>query len=76
MGNNRLSSFPDELSQLESLEVLCVPCNSIKDIPPVLSSLKRLTQLNLSRNQIKNVPTGKFILENNVSTIVEDKVCN
>lgn len=60
MGNNKLSSLPDELSQLKNLEVLWAPCNYITDIPPVLSALKRLTQLNLSRNQIKNVPFGKY----------------
>lgn len=58
MGNNKLSTFPEELSQLKSLEVLCAPCNFITEIPHALSALKRLTQLNLSRNQIKNVPHG------------------
>lgn len=59
VGNNKLSSFPEELGQLKGLEVLCAPCNFITDIPPALSSLKRLTQLNLSRNKIKNVPYGE-----------------
>lgn len=59
VGNNKLSTFPEELGQLNGLEVLCAPCNFITDIPPALSSLKRLTQLNLSRNQIKEVPYGE-----------------
>ncbi|VVC34883.1 Hypothetical protein CINCED_3A019989 [Cinara cedri] len=57
LGNNKLSSFPEELTQLIGLEVLCAPCNFITHIPPALSTLKRLTQLNLSRNMIKNVPS-------------------
>lgn len=61
VGNNKLSSFPEELGQLKSLEVLCAPCNLIKDIPLALSALKRLTQLDLSRNQIKNVPYGEYL---------------
>lgn len=60
IGNNKLSSFPDELGQLKSLEVLCAPCNFITDIPIVLSALKRLTQLNLSRNKLKKVPYGNY----------------
>jgi len=61
LGNNKLLSFPNELSQLKNLEVLSAPCNFITDIPSALSTLKRLTQLNLSRNQIKNVPHGKYL---------------
>lgn len=60
LGNNKLSSIPDELGQLTNLEVLCAPHNFITDIPSAVSALKRLTQLNLSRNRIKNVPYGKL----------------
>uniref|UniRef100_A0A2S2Q8K5 Leucine-rich repeat-containing protein 28 n=2 Tax=Sipha flava TaxID=143950 RepID=A0A2S2Q8K5_9HEMI len=60
VGNNKLSSFPEELSHLKNLEVLCAPSNFITDIPPALSALKRLTQLDLSRNRIKNVPHEIF----------------
>jgi len=56
--NNKLSYFPEELSQLKNLEVLSASCNFITSIPSMLSTLKRLTQLNMSRNQIKNVPFG------------------
>lgn len=69
LGNNKLSSFPEELSHLKNLEVLCAPSNFITEIPPALSALKRLTQLDLSHNQIKNVPRGtynNFIISGNI----------
>lgn len=65
VGNNKLSSFPEELSQLKNLEVLSAPCNAVTEIPSALSTLKRLTQLNLSRNRIKNVPHGEWLIPSN-----------
>lgn len=62
VGNNKLTNFPEELSHLKNLEVLCAPCNVIENIPTELSALRRLTQLNLSRNRIKRVPYGELAM--------------
>ncbi|XP_042193119.1 E3 ubiquitin-protein ligase LRSAM1 [Callorhinchus milii] len=54
--DNQLSSLPEELGQLSSLQVLQVENNHLKSLPNSIGSLHQLQTLNLKGNRIKKLP--------------------
>lgn len=53
----QLTSLPDELGDLEELEVLDVAYNAIEALPDCLGELQILRRINACRNRLKDLPS-------------------
>lgn len=56
--NERLSSFPEIISNMKNLQILNLSKNKIENIPESISSLYRLEVLILNYNHIRSLPEG------------------
>jgi Leucine-rich repeat (LRR) protein len=56
LDKNKITMLPDEIAQLENLEVLSCSHNQIDSITPAMLQLKMLTKLDLSDNLLGSVP--------------------
>lgn len=54
--DNQLSSLPEDMGQLSSLQVLNVEQNDLKSVPSSLTTLAQLQTLNLKGNRIRKLP--------------------
>lgn len=52
---NKISSLPESLGELYSIEQIILGGNNIVDIPSSLYNLKNLTELDLHKNNIQNI---------------------
>lgn len=55
--NNLTGAFPDELSNLKSLEVLEIYQNEIESLPDSISELTNLRNLNAGSNKLESIPS-------------------
>ena len=60
--NNHLTTFPVELSRLESLDSLDLTVNYLRSLPRSLAAFKSLRKLNLSCNRFQTFPKGVVTL--------------
>jgi len=56
LSNNQLTYIPDDIKQLNQLEIINFKSNRIKEITNKFSYLKSLQKLDFSFNQLKNLP--------------------
>jgi len=56
MKDNRLKSFPYEITRMKDLRYLNLSENKIKEVPAAAGSMLSLEWLDLSGNKIKNIP--------------------
>ena len=59
---NSVSSLPEEIGQLQNLEVLDLGCNDLESIPQGVGSLDSLVELILDRNEIRVLPASMSAL--------------
>jgi hypothetical protein len=55
---NRLTSLPEWIGQLQSLESLSVSNNKLTELPDSIGELKSLRNLNLSDNELSSLPSS------------------
>lgn len=55
-GNNRLSTLPSALFELQNLSILSVRNNKLTNIPWSIRNLRHLTSLNVSTNKLRHLP--------------------
>uniref|UniRef100_A0A0R3SH07 Leucine-rich repeat-containing protein 7 n=1 Tax=Hymenolepis diminuta TaxID=6216 RepID=A0A0R3SH07_HYMDI len=56
LGSNHLSSLPEELEALVSLEMFRLSYNQLRRLPNTLGKLQRLRVLDLESNQLESLP--------------------
>lgn len=56
LSENRLSVFPDDLSQCHTLEVLKLSANQLTDIPASIERLTKLRELHIANNCLQSLP--------------------
>ncbi len=64
LSSNAFESFPEELSQCKSLEILYFSENQLKSLPLSISNLTNLKELDLSSNKFESFPAGICGLKN------------
>ena len=62
--NKGLKTLPEEIGDLEALEILRLDGNKLKNLPSGLESLQNLKELDLGRNEIHSLPDGIGKLRN------------
>jgi Leucine-rich repeat (LRR) protein len=62
--HQNLTEIPQEVFQLEDLEILCLSNNMITAISADIQKLKKLKMLYMSDNNITNIPSEIFNIEN------------
>jgi hypothetical protein len=53
---NSLSTLPEELFKLETLNVLSLRINAFEELPPGIGNLHNLRELNISQNRLRYLP--------------------
>jgi hypothetical protein len=53
---NSLSTLPEELFKLETLNVLSLRSNAFEELPPGIGNLRYLRELNISQNRLRYLP--------------------
>ncbi len=75
--NNKLSSLPEELKQLEKLKILFASDNEFEELPEVLGQCSNLEVVGFKSNRIKHVPANSLpsklrwliLTDNQISTM-------
>ena len=58
LNNNQIETLPDEIGNLENLQVLALENNKIKALPDSICKLKKLKTLFLHKNKLTKLPNG------------------
>jgi len=54
--NNKLSSLPEEFSQLEHLQQICLSTNSFTEIPACICGILSLHEIIMEHNKVTEIP--------------------
>ncbi|RXM94428.1 Leucine-rich repeat-containing protein 10 [Acipenser ruthenus] len=63
LSDNKLRNLPQELKQLQSLQILALDFNGFRELPIVVCSLKQLSILYLGNNRLHALPSELSLLK-------------